>query len=209
MSYDNGVQWIASSEASPYWWVSLILNWVGVNLECVEDYGAWERANDLKLHIFAIKHKADTYSKHWTHSDDCVYLQLSPTQIYGFSWNPRIVRRHQMRMLRYRLSSQRLSVEFTICRITYLEQQYQVMEQTNHQILVMALDRHLSYLSSQFPARLRIPPRLAQDHNAYDGSRRNYDTDLQSCSAERLPSLGSPCHNDERLKMKKAKKGHL
>ena len=37
-----------------------------------------------KLHIFSIKHKADTCSEHSIRSNDCVFLlKLIPTQMYG------------------------------------------------------------------------------------------------------------------------------
>ena len=45
------------------------LVWVGVNLDCIDAYAvlklyAW--ANDIKLHVFATKHKANTYHEHLT-----------------------------------------------------------------------------------------------------------------------------------------------
>ena len=43
--------------------------WVGVNLGCIDAYGVLEWANEyMKLHVFATKHKANTYHEH----DDCV-----------------------------------------------------------------------------------------------------------------------------------------
>jgi hypothetical protein len=33
-----------------------------------------EWANDMKLHVFATKHKANTYSEKLIHSDDCVSI---------------------------------------------------------------------------------------------------------------------------------------
>ena len=41
-------------------------------MKCIDNYAAQEWANDSKLHIFAMKHKTATYSKHLTHSNDCV-----------------------------------------------------------------------------------------------------------------------------------------
>lgn len=40
-----------------------------VKLRCLDDYAAWELAIDIKLHTFASKHKANTYSPELTHSD--------------------------------------------------------------------------------------------------------------------------------------------
>ena len=48
-----------------------ILNWVVVNLKSIVNYTAQEWASDSELHIFAIKHKDDIYSKHFTLSNDC------------------------------------------------------------------------------------------------------------------------------------------
>ena len=37
----------------------------------------------MKLHVFATKHKANTYHEHLIESDDCVSdLELTPTEIY-------------------------------------------------------------------------------------------------------------------------------
>ena len=38
--------------------------WVGVSLGCIDAYAVLEWANDMKLHIFATKHKANTYHKY-------------------------------------------------------------------------------------------------------------------------------------------------
>ena len=38
--------------------------WVGVNFGCIGAYAWPERANNMKLYIFATKHKAHTYHKH-------------------------------------------------------------------------------------------------------------------------------------------------
>jgi hypothetical protein len=48
--------------------------WRGVNLECIHAYAVLEWANDTKLHVFATKHKANTYSEQLVHSDDCVSI---------------------------------------------------------------------------------------------------------------------------------------
>jgi hypothetical protein len=48
--------------------------WRGVNLECIDAYAVLEWANDTKLHVFATKHKANTYSEQLIHSDDCVSI---------------------------------------------------------------------------------------------------------------------------------------
>ena len=37
---------------------------VGVNLGCIDTYAALEWANDMKLRVFAIKHKVNPYHKH-------------------------------------------------------------------------------------------------------------------------------------------------
>ena len=36
--------------------------YVGVNLNCIDVYAVLERANNRKLHVFATKHEANTYS---------------------------------------------------------------------------------------------------------------------------------------------------
>ena len=38
--------------------------WVGVILSCTDVYAVAEWANDMKLHVFATKHKANTYHEH-------------------------------------------------------------------------------------------------------------------------------------------------
>ena len=48
--------------------------WWGVNLKCIDAYAVLEWANDMKLHVFATKHKANTYSENLIHSDDCVSI---------------------------------------------------------------------------------------------------------------------------------------
>ena len=70
----------------------LILNWVEINLKFITNDATQEWGNASKLFMFAIKHKADTCSKHLTHSNWllCVYLKLIPTQIFDVTWNPRI-----------------------------------------------------------------------------------------------------------------------
>ena len=55
-------------------WESFILNWVGDNLNCIDDYAALKWANDSKLDIFAAKQNAGTYSELLTHSNDCVSI---------------------------------------------------------------------------------------------------------------------------------------
>ena len=52
---------------------------VGVNLSCTDVYAVLEWANDMKLQVFAIKHKTNTYHKHliwiwWL----CPDLELTP-----------------------------------------------------------------------------------------------------------------------------------
>ncbi len=42
---------------------------MGVNLNCIDVYAVMERANDRKLHLFATKHEANTYSEHLIHYD--------------------------------------------------------------------------------------------------------------------------------------------
>ena len=37
---------------------------MGVNHGCIDAYGVLELANDMKLQIFATKHKANTYHEH-------------------------------------------------------------------------------------------------------------------------------------------------
>jgi hypothetical protein len=46
----------------------------GVNLKCIDAYAVLEWANDTKLHVFATKHKANTYSEQLIHSDDSVSI---------------------------------------------------------------------------------------------------------------------------------------
>ncbi len=59
-----------------YSWVSLCKYAVnlsgGHNLNCIDVYAVLERANDRKLHIFATKDEANTYSEHLIHSHDDV-----------------------------------------------------------------------------------------------------------------------------------------
>ena len=45
--------------------------WVGVNLS-IDAHAVLEQANDIKLHVFATKHKANTYHEHLIYCDDCV-----------------------------------------------------------------------------------------------------------------------------------------
>jgi hypothetical protein len=47
----------------------------GVNLKCIDAYAVLEWANDTKFHVFATKHKANTYSEQLINSDDCVSIQ--------------------------------------------------------------------------------------------------------------------------------------
>jgi prolipoprotein diacylglyceryltransferase len=61
--------------------------WRGVNLKCIGAYAVLEWASDMKLHVFATKHKANTYSEKLIHSDDCLDLELTPHQIYDVIWN--------------------------------------------------------------------------------------------------------------------------
>ena len=48
--------------------------WRGVNLKCIDAYAVLEWANDMKLHVFTTKHKANTYSEKLINSDDCVSI---------------------------------------------------------------------------------------------------------------------------------------
>jgi tRNA G18 (ribose-2'-O)-methylase SpoU len=50
------------------------MQWIrrGVNLKCVDAYTVLEWENDTKFHVFATKHKANTYNEQSTHSDNCV-----------------------------------------------------------------------------------------------------------------------------------------
>ena len=66
--------------------------WVGVNLTSIDAYAVLEWANDMKLHVFATKYKANTYIP-WTFSLIwwlCPDLELTPTEIYDVTWNPKI-----------------------------------------------------------------------------------------------------------------------
>ena len=38
--------------------------WVRVNLGCIDAYAVLEWANDMKLHVFATKHEANTFHEH-------------------------------------------------------------------------------------------------------------------------------------------------
>ena len=46
--------------------------WLGVNLGCIDAYAVLEWSDDMKLHVFATKHKANIYHGHLVQSDDCV-----------------------------------------------------------------------------------------------------------------------------------------
>ena len=41
---------------------------------CIDAYDVLEQANDMKLHVFAIKHKACTYYEYLLHYDVCFYI---------------------------------------------------------------------------------------------------------------------------------------
>ena len=51
---------------------------MGVNLNCIDTYAVPEWANDVKLHVFATKHKATKHlihsDEHLIQSDDCVSI---------------------------------------------------------------------------------------------------------------------------------------
>ena len=51
-----------------YSWVSLYYYAVnlggGVNYGCTDAYAVLDGANDMKLHVFTTKHKANTYREH-------------------------------------------------------------------------------------------------------------------------------------------------
>ena len=83
-----------------YYWVLLSnfrVNLSEANPKCISNYAAQGWANDSKLQIFAIKHKADTYSEYFTdltRTDECVtvleltplkYITLHQTQEYMLS----------------------------------------------------------------------------------------------------------------------------
>ena len=55
-----------------------------INLKYIDGYAVLERANDKKLHEFATKQEANNYSEHLTPTE------LTPTEIYDVTWNPRI-----------------------------------------------------------------------------------------------------------------------
>ena len=42
----------------------------GSTSNCIDVYAVLQRANDGKLHVFATKHEANTYSEHLIHSHD-------------------------------------------------------------------------------------------------------------------------------------------
>ena len=69
-----------------YSWVSLCkyaVNLSGVNLNCIGVFAVLARANDRKLHVFATKHEANTYSEHSIHYHHrYLDLHLTPTEIY-------------------------------------------------------------------------------------------------------------------------------
>ena len=41
---------------------------------CIDVYAVLERANDRKLHVFATKHEANTYSEHLIHSHEDISI---------------------------------------------------------------------------------------------------------------------------------------
>ncbi len=45
-----------------------------VNRNCIDVYAVLERANDRKLHVFATKHEANTYSEHLIHSHEDISI---------------------------------------------------------------------------------------------------------------------------------------
>ena len=49
------------SVVSPYHYA---VNLSGVSLGCIDTYAVLELANDVKLHVFATEHKANTYHEH-------------------------------------------------------------------------------------------------------------------------------------------------
>ena len=59
-----------------------VLNWMEVNLKCIDGCAAQERANDSKLHIFTIEHKTDRYSEHLNQSNDYVLIYNWPPLKY-------------------------------------------------------------------------------------------------------------------------------
>ena len=65
----------------------LQLIWVAVNPKCIDDYAVCilEWKNRTKLHIFAAKHKVNTYSEKLFPSDDCASI---------WSWPPVKLGRH-------------------------------------------------------------------------------------------------------------------
>ena len=68
---------LGGDENYPYSWVSLrhfAVNLSGVNLNSIDVYAIMDRANDMKLHVFDTKHKANTYYEHLIRSDDCASI---------------------------------------------------------------------------------------------------------------------------------------
>ena len=51
---------------------------VGVNPKCIDDYAVLEGKDLTKLHIFAAKHKVNTYSEKLSPSDDCASIWSWP-----------------------------------------------------------------------------------------------------------------------------------
>ena len=47
--------------------------WVRVNLNCNDSHAILELANDMKMHIFTAKHKANTWNV-------CLNLELTPLE---------------------------------------------------------------------------------------------------------------------------------
>ena len=61
-------------------WVSLhhyAVNLDGVNVNCTDAYAVVEWENNMKLHIFATKHKANTYYEHSIHYDSSPPLKCT------------------------------------------------------------------------------------------------------------------------------------
>ena len=54
---------------------------MGVNPKRIDDYAVLEWKNLTKLHIFAVKHKVNTYSEKLFPSNDCIDFELTPSEI--------------------------------------------------------------------------------------------------------------------------------
>ena len=53
----------------------------GVNLNCINAHFVVEWGSNMKLYVFAVKPKANTYLEHLIHFDDCVDLEFTTAEI--------------------------------------------------------------------------------------------------------------------------------